>query len=288
MKMMLIALVPLLFAVPLYLLSQYLIGNYNNQLSCRYKTYGDPARDTIVLVPGLDGVTAFFTDIVPELTMNHHVVVYNLPLCSRGCNESEYTFQFIANDLKDVVDELKLEKVTIVGESFGGIIAQHFALQYSERLDKLVLLSSLAKTILPAEIQWKLDNLMPIISTFGYYYPNFAQFLFAQIHVDDVVEPFESNEVRQLFIKEASFAHFYSVLARIKITSKLDILNEISSIITPTLVIYGEDDHFTKKDSLQLQSRLANANIMSLPGGHLAHLSSPKQFAHLVHSFIVN
>lgn len=36
----------------------------------RFKTYGDASKRPLVIVPGLDGVTAFFSDIVPELTLN--------------------------------------------------------------------------------------------------------------------------------------------------------------------------------------------------------------------------
>ena len=36
----------------------------------RYKTYGDESKQPLVIVPGLDGVTAFFSDVLPELTLN--------------------------------------------------------------------------------------------------------------------------------------------------------------------------------------------------------------------------
>jgi pimeloyl-ACP methyl ester carboxylesterase len=272
----------------LWWLSWFQVSTYTNKLAVRYKSHGDVTKETVVLIPGLDGVTAFFADIVPELTPQFHVVVYNLPLCARGCDESAYTFEYLASDLHSVIDELNLDRFTLVGESFGGVVAQHYAHKHSDKLKRLVLLSSLARTLLPADIKWKLDYLLPVIGTVGYYYPHFAQFLFAQIHVDDVVEPGEGAEVRQLFIKEASFAHFYSVLARTKIVAKLDILDKLRTITTPTLVIQGEDDHFTGKDAIELHTRLHNSVLRSLPGGHLAHVSNPKEFAALVADFAQN
>ncbi|CAN0293432.1 unnamed protein product, partial [Ectocarpus fasciculatus] len=35
-----------------------------------YRTYGDPSKQPVVIVPGLDGATAFFSDVLPELTLN--------------------------------------------------------------------------------------------------------------------------------------------------------------------------------------------------------------------------
>mmetsp|Transcript_3388 Transcript_3388/g.5269 ORF Transcript_3388/g.5269 Transcript_3388/m.5269 type:complete len:298 (+) Transcript_3388:94-987(+) len=278
--------VPLLFAISLKLLSVFQLSQYSDVLDHRYKSYGDTSKETVLLVPGLDGAVSFFGDIIPELTMQYHVVVFYLPLRARTMPEDLYTFEYIASELRKVLDELHLSQVNLVGESFGGVISQYFALAYPERLKKMVLLSSLAKMDLPPEVQWKLDYLLPVISTIGSYLPNFAQMFFAQVHVEDVVEPHESNYVRQLFIKEASFAHFFSVIARIRLASKLDITSRIPSIQNPTLVIYGSEDHFTKPDSLQIHGLLPNSELTSLPGGHLAHVTSPKAFAALVTSFV--
>ncbi|CAM9771800.1 unnamed protein product, partial [Ectocarpus sp. 8 AP-2014] len=35
-----------------------------------YRSYGDPSKQPLVIVPGLDGATAFFSDVLPELTLN--------------------------------------------------------------------------------------------------------------------------------------------------------------------------------------------------------------------------
>lgn len=262
-------------------------SNYSDVLDYKSKDYGSTDGQAVILIPGLDGATAFFTDIAPELTAKGlHIVLFHLPLFSNEMKAEEYTFSYIANQLREVLDELGLQQATLVGESFGGIVAQHFALEYPDRVSKMVLLSSLAKTELPPEVQWKLDYLMPIITSFGQAFPHFAQFLFAQIHVDDVVEPFEPRFVRQLFIKEASFAHFHSVMARIRLASTLDITHRVPSIQTPTLVVYGQDDHFTKDASLQLHRLLPHSELRSLPGGHLAHVTAPKEFARLVADYV--
>jgi pimeloyl-ACP methyl ester carboxylesterase len=278
---------PVLVIAALKTLSEYQLSHYSDVLDSKFKNYarGPVEKPTVVFVPGLDGATAFFTDIVPELTPTHHVVIFNLPLQDRKAS-IDYSFEYITMELLSVLDELNLPKVSLVGESFGGIIAEHFAITHPTRLNKLVLISSLVKTELPPEIQFKLDYLMPIISTFGTYFPHFAQLLFALIHVTDVVEQFESNFVRHLFLKEASFAHFFSVLARVKLAAKLDLVSQIPLIQTPALVVYGEDDHFTKKDSLQLHGLLPNSVLRGLPGGHLAHVTSPQLFAEIVKDFI--
>lgn len=166
-----------------------------------------------------------------------------------------------------------------------GVVAQTFAARSPQKVASLILLSSLAKTDLPPEIEFKVKWLLPIVSNLGEFFPGFAQFLFAQIHSDDVVEKTEPLFVRELFIKEATFAHFYSVMARIKIVYKLNIVENTKTIKSPTLIIYGKDDHFTRKDSLSLHELIAGSQIKSLPGGHLPHITSPKEFASMISNF---
>mmetsp|Transcript_30225 Transcript_30225/g.68657 ORF Transcript_30225/g.68657 Transcript_30225/m.68657 type:complete len:312 (-) Transcript_30225:698-1633(-) len=279
-------LVPLLILVALKLLSLYQQGTYNDILDTRYKSYGDATKETVVLIPGLDGATAFFSDIVPELTVDKHVVVFNLPLCASNQTEGTYTFSYLAAELKSVLDELKIPKAVVVGESFGGVVAQYLALEHPAYVRKLVLLSSLAKADLPPTVQFKLDYLMPVIAVVGSYFPALAQLFFAQVHLEDVVEPQESQYVKTLFVKEASFAHFFSVLQRIRIVTKLDLLPRLPQITHPTRVVYGADDHFTKDQSLELHRLLPNSELLSLPGGHLAHVTSPKEFASIILTFM--
>jgi pimeloyl-ACP methyl ester carboxylesterase len=304
----------LLLSVALKLVSDHQRSSCKDQLDFRYKTYGDVAgRETVVLIPGLDGVTPFFADVIPQLTVNYNVVMFYIPLYTRNMSSANsYNFEFFAQELHTIVHEdLQLNKVTIVGESFGGIIAQYYVYMYPKFATRLVLLSSLAKAELPPEVQFKLDYLLPAVAFFGQYFPITAQQLFAVIHADDVVEPTEPAYVRSLFVKEASDAHFYSVLERVRLASTVDILHRVPNLLLPVLVIYGEQDHFTKAASLKLYDLLPALSdeqggksgstssssdaehqhqhqLRSLPGGHLAHVSAPKAFACLIKRFIGN
>jgi pimeloyl-ACP methyl ester carboxylesterase len=106
------------------------------------------------------------------------------------------------------------------------------------------------------------------------------------------MEPSESDYLKQLFIKEATFAHFFSVMARIRLVSKLNMVEKLRSSFLQsnisTLIIFGDDDHFTKRASIELQGVIPHCSkLASLPGGHLTHVSHPREFAKLVYDFIV-
>ena len=258
----------------------------------RYRTYGNPALPPVVLIPGLDGCASFYAGALPELTLERFVVVYELPLVS-AANREEYTFSYLAKGLADVLDELDIDAAPVVGESFGGVVAMHAALEHETRVTRLLLLSSLAKTELTTEVWLKKTFALPVVRLIGRAFPNVAQTIFAYVHASDVVEASEPEWVTNFFIKEASWAHHASVMQRIKIVAGLDIEDRVPSITAPVLLIRGADDTFTGHTTARLRALLQSrglvgtfpdgaVDVVTLPGGHLPHVTSSGLFARAV------
>lgn len=51
----------------------------------------------------------------------------------------QYTFQLLAQNTKALLDDLKVDRVSVVGHSMGGMLATRFSLMYPETVEKLVL-----------------------------------------------------------------------------------------------------------------------------------------------------
>ena len=84
----------------------------------------------------------------------------NLSYDILGHGKSSLTKQNISFDdfseqLIDLVDELKIEKIHLVGFSIGSLIARNFAIKYGDRLQSLILLGSIYKR---SEQQQKIVN----------------------------------------------------------------------------------------------------------------------------------
>eukprot|EP00903_Cladosiphon_okamuranus_P013235 g12341.t2 len=259
----------------------------------RFKTYGDSSKQPLVIVPGLDGVTAFFSDIVPELTLNFHVVMFNLPLVppplSRAAGDGEdYDMALIARRLAQVMDDAGINGgASIVGESFGGMVAQRLALDFPDKVDRLVLLSSLAKPELTPIVKFKAGYVLPVVETVGYLLPFVAQSLFAIFHLPDVVEKHEPLWAKHLFLKEASWADHWSVMARTKVALAFDTTAELKNVKAGALILFGEDDTFTATGAQQLLDGIKGSTKMGLPGGHLCHITNPKAFSGAVTEYLL-
>ena len=60
-------------------------------------------------------------------------------------NKEKINFDDFSNQLKNLIDELNMKKIHLVGFSIGSLIARNFASKYSDRLESLILLCSIFK-----------------------------------------------------------------------------------------------------------------------------------------------
>jgi pimeloyl-ACP methyl ester carboxylesterase len=243
----------------------------------RYKCYGQGTP--VALVPGLDGLTEFFSDVIPELARNHKVIVYHLPL-RREADECarQYSFEFIAEDLKSVLEELGIAKAHIIGESFGGVVTQILALNHPDAVDRLVLISTAPKF----DLSVKNRLLLP-------FFRFIPMWLFARLHLRDVCEPHDPQWAKDLFVRGVSWADHASVLARAQIVSRVDLRARITEVKAPVLLVVGSSDRFTGQASRQMQQLLPGARLVEIPdGGHLCHVTHPEQFLDAVLPFLGN
>jgi pimeloyl-ACP methyl ester carboxylesterase len=120
-----------------------------NGVRLHYQTTG--SGPDLVMVHGLAANLAFwFLNIVPRLARDFRVTVFDL----RGHGESDmpptgYTTQDLAGDLEGLIDHLGVSSVHVVGHSFGGAVALHFALGAPARVKSLTLADARVHALQP-------------------------------------------------------------------------------------------------------------------------------------------
>ncbi len=116
-----------------------------NNIDCYYEIYGNGSP--LILIAGLAGDSQSWQPILGGLAEYFKVVVFD----NRGIGRTRYprdSFQIstLALDTVCLLDELAIEKADILGHSMGGYIAQEIAIEYPERVDRLILASTCAVT----------------------------------------------------------------------------------------------------------------------------------------------
>jgi pimeloyl-ACP methyl ester carboxylesterase len=101
--------------------------------------------EPIVLVPGLQGRWEWMQPAVTRLAQHYRVIAYSL--CDERTSgfgwDPALGFENYVRQLAEVLNRAGLERATLVGVSYGGLIAAEFAARHPDRVTRLVLASAL-------------------------------------------------------------------------------------------------------------------------------------------------
>ena len=113
----------------------------SNGIELYYEIHG--AGQPLVLISGLGYSLWQWHKMVPFLAEHFQVLTFD----NRGVGQSDkpagpYTAQMLAADTAGLLDALGIEKAIIAGHSMGGFIAQAMALDFPQKVAKLILCST--------------------------------------------------------------------------------------------------------------------------------------------------
>lgn len=169
----------------------------------------------------------------------------------RGFGKSDkpwgnYDYSTLAGDLKALLDELDLHDVTLVGFSMaGGEVIRYLSLYGSERIAKIVLVSSIIPYLLKTddnpegvpqemfdEFETQLrDDRPKFLATFG-----------KQFYGDSLLSPSVSSEMLDWTQTLALTGSGKATIECMKAFATTDFRTELSAVKVPTLIIHGDDD----------------------------------------------
>lgn len=223
---------------------------------------------TLLFVHGLGANLKAWQKNVDSLSRYYRCIAMDLPGYGKS-SYGEYAFgmSFFANQLREFIQKLGLEKVVLVGHSMGGQIAITYALQDPAPLEKLVLIAPAGiETFSETEKSW-----------------------FQMVYTPEVVKNTPPEQIRRNFQlnffewpADAEFMYEdrlfmrntreYDRWCRMIPQCVMGMLNEpvfdrLGQITLPTLVLYGENDYLIpnqllhKDQNTQLIAQLAQTHI---------------------------
>jgi pimeloyl-ACP methyl ester carboxylesterase len=235
----------------------------------------------LVLVPGLAGGYGLLGPLAKQLSKHFRVISYQL----RGEDNCfalrrPFTLNDLVEDLHEFVDWLCLENPTILGVSFGGILALEFAVRYPFRLQNLIVqgtgsrfepgwLQRVAKTVL-TRFPLPFDNA---------FINQFFNLLFGGAQKKDALFDFVTQQCWQT--DQSVMAH------RLLLVEAHNMAERLGYIRVPSLILAGDRDVMVSTRSLrELADGIDNARLVRVPGcGHLASVTKPAAIAQHVFDF---
>lgn len=243
--------------------------------------------EPVLLVSGLGGRAAFWSELIPGLSPHFRVVTHD----HRGTGAStkskiEYSVAQMAADVLRLMDALQIGKTALVGHSTGGAIAQYLALNHADRLTRIVLSATWAG---PAPyFQALFDLRLKILQTTG---PE-------AYLIDGILRAYPSDTLNanpELLhgTTEERLAAFPGVeieQSRIGAVLAHNLRDRVGGVDLPTLVIAAADDQITPVGfSEELAATIPGAQKVILPhGGHFMPRVATADYNAAVLSFLKN
>jgi proline iminopeptidase len=264
--------------------------------------YREAGRDAglppvVVLHGGPGESSRYFGDAFSFLEADRRVILYD----QRGSGQSEvkpdlanYTMDSLVAELESLRrDVIRADRIVLIGHSFGGALAQRYTLAHPERVDSLVLVSSLpvdgVRLSAPLELLATVAHTVqlagippadPLLANEwqrSYDHERAVEMLYDRDRVDLVADQ-----------GEASFATFRALSASQE-ADKSDYGSQLSQLRMPVLVLYGAAEGvYTREEyQLALAGRLRRASVVRFErSGHWAFLEEPEAFRKSVEAFL--
>jgi pimeloyl-ACP methyl ester carboxylesterase len=250
---------------------------------------GSPNAPAIVMLHGIGGSSVDWRYQLSELSDTYHVIAWNAPgyMLSDGLKAEKPSRKEYTDAFADFLNALKLDKVYLVGNSFGSAVAQCFAYYYPERVIKMVFPGPVAGYNAPPEEleqQWKMRKAQ--VADGGYS--------LASKRIDALLAPNPSPELVEIVRKGMRGVHPKEYLRTFNFMTNIVASDEFlpaivaTKVTMPVLLISGAADIIapTALHGDRLHKALPNSRLEILQGiGHLPHLEAPKQVNSLVKEF---
>jgi len=237
----------------------------------------------MLLLNGLTMSTAGWTLLLPRLEARYRLI--RLDLLGQGQSDKprsdSYPLAEQADLAASLLDTLALSHCHVIGLSYGGMVAQHLAHRHPERVDHLVLASTLAcsdavdQAIAASWIAAAESGGADL--RFAVSLPWLFSSRFLSSHPDQL------NELKTV----ATQSEWEAVLRLLAGMREHDARTWLASVTVPTRVIVGSEDRLTPlHQSEMLSTYMPHAQLSIIPGvGHALHLEAVESFARLVMEF---
>lgn len=258
------------------------------------KTGSGPA---VLLLHGLGRDHSTWEPVIDALSRRYTVIAPDL--LGHGQSDkprADYSVGGFANGMRDLITVLGIDKVTVVGHSFGGGVAMQFAYQFPERTDRLVLVATggLGPEVTPAIRAITtpgFDELMRVLTLPGLRHLGVAGLRTLAALPGPTSDFDEAAEIFDSFKDPAARRAIRHVTRAVvdwqgQVVSMAD--RAYLTEAMPVCVIWGRDDRVIPVRHAATAARLApGARVEVIPGcGHFPHKDDPERFLRVMREFM--
>jgi 3-oxoadipate enol-lactonase len=235
----------------------------------------------LLLMHGAEASQEMFADLVPALETRFTVIAYDQRDCGATEGTAEpATFADLARDAHALLQALGCSSAHVFGTSFGGRLAQFFALEYPACVRRLALASTWGLSSGFADVNPRAAELRALRAGLPRTAPELARWFFP-------ADALDSRPSLAAVFSRASPASRRSQRRTATVASP--VTGDISRIAAPTLLLAGEADRVVPPEATRAMARLLpQSRFELLPGvGHVAAMQAPELLASRLAEFFL-
>lgn len=242
----------------------------------------DATRTPLLLFNGIGSRIELLEPFVKELDPAREVISFDVP----GAGESPsprlpYRLWMLARVVADLLDQLQYDQVDVLGVSWGGTLAQQFAVQKARRCRKLILAATAAGGLL---IPGSPKTLLKMATPRRFKDPNYLQENMGALYGGMArTDPHMLREFGRLSRSPSRRGYLYQQMALAGWVSA----PFLPLIRQPTLILAGSDDPIVPLINARIMARLIpHSTLTTFDDGHLFLFSKAAECADLVDDFL--
>jgi pimeloyl-ACP methyl ester carboxylesterase len=195
----------------------------------------------------------------------------------------DFSYDLMVDDLKELIDDLNLENIILVGHSMGGKVAMHFAQKFPRKIEKLV--------VVDMGVKQYTRHHQEVLEAFNKVD---LEGITARSQVELILSDFiESKGVRQFLLKNLYWKEKGELAWRVNFVVLEKSMPEILSalpykeVLISSLFIRGQLSNYIEDNDIQeLESFFSDMSLKTIKNaGHWVHADAPEEFTNTVLEF---
>ncbi len=272
----------------------------NGAHSLHYKTLG--SGDPIVVLHGGPGFDhRQFLPFIWELAERHQVILYDqrcTGLSTGPVDSTSVNIDTFIDDIEAVRRHFGLERMNLLGHSWGGILAMQYALRHQDRLESLILCSTAATIESFPEMRATYEAnrapgdgelLTEIYESDAFQggdplaYERFWRVYFKPYFADQ-----SQVEKMDLLFTENTIANSNAVAGLVfGSIGDFDLHDDLKSLRCPTLIVHGDADPMHYKYAERIHQSIAGSELVIVEGaGHWIFVDGTDGFRRSILDFL--
>jgi len=262
---------------------------------------GSTGSHGIVMLHGLGDEADTWRHVFVPLSEKHHVVALDLPGFGRSDKPNkDYTPKFFMNTIVELIEQLEMKSVILMGNSLGGLLSHALAVNYPERITGLILVDGALLQLKPLrDMNFALMRI-PLLGEWFYTNlrknPEAAFNSLRTVYHDLDGLPKSDREflytrVNKRVWSDGQKRAYFSTLRNLSSWVRdyqAHLPGQLAVLQTPTLIIRGESDNlFPEENARGILKVQPKAVFHTIKGAkHLPHQEQPSKFLSIVNRWL--